>query len=619
MKETESTGTLDFGYRWVLGQGGSRDLYRSLVNLGEGPKLFGADLSLRRPSGRLYDRFDLHASSWGGDPYNTARLDASRSGLYDFRFDYRNVKYFNAIPSFANALVGNGVLFSERSLDTSNRLIETELDLLPGAHFSPYLAYYHSSNFGRGVTTFVDDNVNEFPVVTDLRDATDSYRGGVHVNFSRFNLTLEQGGTTFKDDQQVGFSGLNPGDRRVPFLGQTILLRDLHQAYGARGNGIFERAVLQGRPATWLNFTGQFLYSKPSIDVNYLQQDSGNFVLLNTLQIYTGQLDRSIGEANRPHSSGTWSTEIRPFKRVRIVESWFTDRFHIAAGSFLGETLTAAAGLLNTTSNAADRLVLNYNQHEVDAIVDVASFLTLRGGHRYEWGDATTRSPVTVDTLRPEQASLGRQIALAGAVVRLGSNLDFNADFETAAADRTFFRTDLANYQRARLRGRYRMSKSLSATGSFAIFNNQNPARDVNLDFQSRQTSLALIWTPGDGKRWSLLADYTRGTVRSAIPYLVPQDRTSDVSFYRDNGHYSGAAADLRLWGNARLHVGGAFALDAGSRPTRYFQPQMRAIVPIYKKLSWTAEWSWFGFDERLFGFENFHAHLFSTGLRIGM
>ena len=39
------TGWVDFGYRWVPGMNGSENTYRGVVNLGEGPKLFGADLS----------------------------------------------------------------------------------------------------------------------------------------------------------------------------------------------------------------------------------------------------------------------------------------------------------------------------------------------------------------------------------------------------------------------------------------------------------------------------------------------------------------------------------------------------------------------------------------------
>ena len=74
----ETTGTLDVGYRWTAGLQGSQDLYRTLVNLGEGPRLLGANLTMNRPlgTGKYLDRLQLNASAWGGDPYNTFRLFA---------------------------------------------------------------------------------------------------------------------------------------------------------------------------------------------------------------------------------------------------------------------------------------------------------------------------------------------------------------------------------------------------------------------------------------------------------------------------------------------------------------------------------------------------------------
>ena len=38
-------------------------------------------------------------------------------------------------------------------------------------------------------------------------DKTDNYRGGVRLEFNRFHVTLEQGGTTLRDDQQAYDSG----------------------------------------------------------------------------------------------------------------------------------------------------------------------------------------------------------------------------------------------------------------------------------------------------------------------------------------------------------------------------------------------------------------------------
>ncbi len=75
----------------------------------------------------------------------------------------------------------------------------------------------------------------------------------VHEPYRTLAQTLSHGkyGVTkalLKDDQRIGFTGLNPGNRRVPFLGHDVVLRDLLQAYGARGSGIFDRGVVEGRP-----------------------------------------------------------------------------------------------------------------------------------------------------------------------------------------------------------------------------------------------------------------------------------------------------------------------------------------------------------------------------------
>ena len=51
--ETWLSGSIDLGYRWRSGVGGSFDTYRSIVNLGSGPKLLGAEFTLTDPSGRL--------------------------------------------------------------------------------------------------------------------------------------------------------------------------------------------------------------------------------------------------------------------------------------------------------------------------------------------------------------------------------------------------------------------------------------------------------------------------------------------------------------------------------------------------------------------------------------
>src|SRR5450432_4017888 len=107
-------GSVDVGYRWQPGVGGSMETYRSVVNLGSGPKLLGTEFTILDPKKRLFDRVDVRAYDWGGDPYSTLHVDAVKKKLYDFRADYRNIAYFNDLPSFADPLLARGISIDEQ-------------------------------------------------------------------------------------------------------------------------------------------------------------------------------------------------------------------------------------------------------------------------------------------------------------------------------------------------------------------------------------------------------------------------------------------------------------------------------------------------------------------------
>src|SRR5579863_5902434 len=84
-------GSLELGYRSIPNISGNFDAYRSVVDLGQGPKLLDADFTLLNPSKILFDRADVHATSWGGDPYNTLRVDIQKDKIYRLIGDYRNI------------------------------------------------------------------------------------------------------------------------------------------------------------------------------------------------------------------------------------------------------------------------------------------------------------------------------------------------------------------------------------------------------------------------------------------------------------------------------------------------------------------------------------------------
>jgi hypothetical protein len=612
------SGSVDLGYRWMSDLAGNNLTYRSIINLGEGPKLLGADLDFRDPSARLFDTLTLGGIGWGGDPYNTARLEAWKKSRYRFRLDYRNIAYFNAVPSFANPFTGPGVV-NQHSYDTHRRLADLNLEIRPGARVVPYLGYSRNSQRGTGLTDFVLD-VNEYPVASLLRNQTDHYRGGVRAMFRRFQVTIEEGGTVFKDDQQVHNTARNLGDRNfprvLPFLGRTLYLDDLLQAYGMRGTAPYTQASITGAPFAWLDLQGQFVYRMGSTSANYIQSNSGQFVNLNPLLFYTSQRELAAGVVNRPHTSAIVGAEARPLRRVRIVESWTTDRLHTDTRQTIERVLDQRA----FTIPGADRLVDNYNQQSVDVLVEALPGLTLRGGHRYVWGDTTVRAPSFLGTA-PATARLARHAGVGAASYRRGSRLSANFEFEGGRADQIYYRTSLRDYSKTRARVRYQVAGGLSVTWNLNTLDNDNPAPDVNLKYRSRSNGATVEWLPGGGGRISLIADYARTSVRSEISYLVPQNFTTDRFPYAQNAHEAAVrlAASLPAIGGRvpRLTAGGTLFRSSGSRPTPFYRPVAALAVPVAREVSVTGEWRWYGFGEPFYLDERFRAHQFTLGVRI--
>ncbi len=617
---TESwvSGYVDVGYRWVTAVQGSYPQYRSIVNLGEGPKLFGFDLAFK--ANKLYDTLTLRGAGWGGDPYNTAQVEARKAKLYDFRFDYRNIAYFDAVPSYANPTAPNGLApvgFNQRAFDINRRDASFELDLFPGSRVIPFLAYDRDSAGGNGIETWVLGATNEFPVPYVLRNHADRYRGGVRLEFNRFHLTFEQGGNVYKEDDNTYWTGSNPGGNLTPIGGQSSSLTSLNQAYGIRNTGIFSRILATARPFDWLHLHGQFLYRQPKTTVNYSEVATGNLYNSTTLAFFPGQYAVALGNAIQPHTSGNGGAEFQ-WKRIRILQSVTVDRFHdsgmgLFSPQVLQSQLTSPAAAANTFQEVSS------TQSQTDVIVDAGFGITLRGGYRFTTGDVTVRAASLSQTGVLESSRLHRNVGLAGFTYRPSQRLSLNADYEGASSDHVYYRTSLNEYQRGSLSAKWQVASSLSLQARFRVLDNQNPAPDIRFDYRSRDNSVAISWTPKGAKRFSFMGDYDRATVRSDIQYVDLPFYTPATSSYRDTAHQATAAMDIvlpRLTG-AKLTAGGSLFVSHGSQPTRYYQPLARLSIPLHKNVLWNSEWQYYGFGDQFYYFEGFRTHVLMTGVRL--
>jgi len=267
------------------------------------------------------------------------------------------------------------------------------------------------------------------------------------------------------------------------------------------------------------------------------------------------------------------------------------------------------------------RQVVNDSREQVEALYDVTSKVAVRGGYRYEWGDATVRAG-QLDPAGPlRNGALQRNVALAGATVRPLQKLSLNADYERASTDQSYIRTSLYNYNRLRARARYQATASLSVQANFALLDNQNPTAGIQYDFQTRDNSATVLWTPNSGKRISVMAEYDRSSLHSSINFLLLPLLTPTISTYQENGHAVTSAIDFTLPSIAgvtpRWSAGGSLFISTGTRPAQYYQPLGRLSLLLHKHVQWNTEWRYHGFGENFYQYESFRVHTFMTGLRV--
>jgi hypothetical protein len=616
--ESALTGFIDLGYRWRSDVAGSMDTYRSLVNLGEGPKVLGSEFTITGGKGAPLDTVHVRAYSWGDEPYATLHVDAFKARVYDFRADYRDLAYFNFVPSYADPLLSRGIVLNEQAFDQRRHISGITLDLRPGSHIIPYFGFDRTAASGSGVTTFASD-ANEYPVPLRSNDSTSLYRGGVRVELSRFFASVEEGGTVYQNNQNLFNTAPNNGNITAPVLGQKLTLGDMAAAYGIRGSSAYTVAQFTSQAVSWLDLYGQFRYSRPNTDVNFEQYAAGNFLLRSDALFYTGQQYLVTSAARLPHTSGSFGAEVRPFRRVRIMESWLTDRLDHTGSS---NQLLATTGPANQyTSLLLSTLGSSYSQNEMNVIVDVTPKVVLRGGYRYVWGDASQAILPPAGLASVDHGTLRRHVGIGGVTYRPTRKLTLTADAEAASSGGVYFRTSLYDYQKVRGQARYQLSNSLNFAADVTTLANQNPAAGLNYDSFSHFESLSLFWSPRNGRYWTLQGAYTHSALRSDISFVEPQTFAPSLSRYRENGHTASGLITINPWRPDRhapkISAGGAFYESAGSRPTSYFQPLAKVFVPLGRNAALFADWRYYGYGEAFYLYEGFRAHTVTAGLRL--
>jgi hypothetical protein len=596
------SGSIDIGYRYRTDVAGSNDAYRTVVNLGSGVKVFGADLVLIDPTHQLFDRLEVHGTNWW-DPYNTIHASMSLKNVYSLTVDYRDINYFNFLPSWADITVGQGIYLNQQSFDMQQRSFDSELDLYPGHVVQPFFAVGHYSNNGTGISDYAVYS-NEYALPYNSHYGTNDFRGGVHFALPRWHVMLEGGGTTYKSEDDLEYSGATfAGNRTTTYLGQTLSITQAEQLYLANGDSQYVRGIFTGTPVAGLDFAGQISYSQPTLTTNYTEAAQGNFATADGLGFVSAVNNLFTAFGQQPHLSGSLSAEERPSKRLRLIESMSFDRLH-------------SSGQFENAGFDGDQFVDNYFQADLSALADAAKWLLLRAGFRYVSGESEVPAALLENYIY-DTGQMRRSVLLAGFRIIPFQKASVTWDFEKSFGVSTYFLTSLADYTKSHVQARYKPFEKLQFGFDNRMLYNSNPVATTANSYSDLSSSASVAFVPN--KEFAIVGDYTRSAFSSSYGYIEPPFLTNAVSNYDERAHTASGALELGIpkWTGFRLTAGGSLFISSGTRPTSYYQPMARLSIRINRHVDWKSEWHYYGMSEPYYIYEGFRAHTFASGLRI--
>lgn len=624
-----ATGEVELGYR-IRSVDGSLELYRSQVDLQQGPTLAFSRVELRSPdnSGPIFDDLVVEGSGLFGEPESYMRARASKRGVYVLDVSDRTVDTFNYAPDFANPLFDDGVLLAPHGWDRRRRTQTVALTVFPQKRIEGHFFYNRTAQSGLAYGTEIASDSLIYD--RNLDNRANEVRGGVTFKWPRWTLTLDQGARFYEDDETA-------------VADPTIVVNDPELLASYRRNRTTDltapssRAVFTARPLENLEVTARTLYTDYGVDGTLdeaLDAVGSDPSFVNT----TGRLD---GHAFLFDSTQSY----RLFDRLTL-SNWLTYRRTRTAGDsdvlftfgttdVFGEEERIATGYRNAW--LADGPLAEY---------DVTRNLTVRAGYTFSRRtsffafdenvfDVATGDPTGVESSFDEDDQRLDVLTVGGAY-RLRHDARLYVNYENGRAPNTFFGAEdgevfferPGDFQRLQVRGAIRPVSWVELVGSARTFDrsyhSQPLVEAIEPPLQrvrTRSASGTVRVTPDS--RYSFGVTYDRLFSTADITYLRSIDRGdgtfADRTFFlKYENRENDLTADVTAYPLPRVTLVGFYSLvqAGGSLPVHYHQGQLRGLYEFGRGISGVLEWRLFDYDDHRYTVTDYRANLTTVGVR---
>jgi hypothetical protein len=545
----------ELGYR-AIDVTGSGGMYDTLVNLQEGPRFLDQTLSMQSLNhhGVLFDDFYVNSYGWGGDPNNVLRVQADKVGWYKFAGSFRRDQSFSNFDLLANSLnpppppsPGGStpsipVLDSPHQWDTTRRMSDVDLTLLPKSRVSFRLGFSHNNTTGPSFSSIhdgtdallyqpVNRTLNAYRLGVDWRlvprtvlsydQFFDYDKGDTNTQLAPFAPTLLPNGTPVELGLSIDTGNKEPCGVVPPATSLIVggVLTNVscngYFSYSRiqrmRTSSPTERVSLRSNSLQRLELVASYSYSSANMDTPLNENFAGLITRTGTLAF------NDTGHANATRISNVFDLEatLHLTQRLRFVEKFYfwADRMP-EAGNFteIDNDCTGTCSLLTplnatapvtTTTLTQSSFNQTWKRSQSDLVWEISKKTGVRGGFRYghriftlfnDFSGVETDNRFT--PTGEDHFVVNEYTALLGLWARPVRSLRMNFDLEHTNYDSVIVRMAPRNESRYRFQMTYKPRSWAVLGGSINTLQDRNPDALTQYIGHNRNYGLTASLTP---------------------------------------------------------------------------------------------------------------------------
>jgi hypothetical protein len=522
--------SIEMGYRYT-DRTGSNDMYDTLVNLQTGPRFLNETLSMQSldHQGLLFDDLNLNSFGWGRDPNNALRLRVDKNKWYNLQGSFRRDQSFFDYDLLANPLNPPSSspsipeLNSGQAFDTTRRMTDVDLTLLPQSRVSFRLGFSHNNVNGSSFSSIhigtealllqpLNTTMNSYRMGVDWRVAPrtvlsfdeflDYYKGDTDTQLASFAPALLPGGTPVElglsiDTGNKEPCGFNPPANSLINSAGTLTnvncsayfsyLRDQR----IRTSTPTERLSLRSNYFQRVDLVGSFSYSAADMTTPFDESFTG----LETRTSDRAFQGTGTAAANRISNVADLGATVHLTQHLRLIEKFYFWAYRIPQNGAFSEVddvcinpkactlLTPLSATAPATTNTLTQTSFDQSlkRNQTELAWDISKRVGVRIGFRYGdrifnlfndfSGDQTFNA---FSTTGQDRFVVHEDTALLGFWARPTHALRLNFDLENTSYDNVIVRMS------PRKEGRYRFQTTYTPRPWAVLGGSVNILQDSN-------------------------------------------------------------------------------------------------------------------------------------------